>query len=134
MLCIYLPSQVYTRVGIQKHDEYSTLYHRKLGSDNKIPQEHSRLTISRIAIKYVFSYTYDGMMNWNLTSQHILTVLKRDGWVHIRTQGDHWQFKHAYKKGKVTVPHPKKSLAIKTIQSILKQAQLTSEEFETCLK
>ena len=38
------------------------------------------------------------------------------------------------KKGRVTVPHPKKSMGIKTIKSILKQAGLTPEEFRQCLK
>jgi predicted RNA binding protein YcfA (HicA-like mRNA interferase family) len=55
-------------------------------------------------------------------------------WEHVATDGSHWQFKHPKKKGRVTVPHPKKSLGIKTIKSILKQAGLTSEEFEQCLK
>lgn len=73
-------------------------------------------------------------MNWNLTSKDILKAIKNDGWFHVRTQGDHWQFKHSHKKGKVTVPHPKNSMGIKTIKSILKQANLTSEEFIKCLK
>ena len=73
-------------------------------------------------------------MNWNLTSREIIYVLKKDGWYHVATDGDHWQFKHFNKKGKVTVPHPKRSLGIKTIKSILRQAILTPEEFEQCLK
>lgn len=74
------------------------------------------------------------MNHWNFTSRHIIKALKKEGWFHIRTQGDHWQFKHPSKKGKVTVPHPKQSLGIKTIKSILKQANLTREEFNKCLK
>ncbi len=74
------------------------------------------------------------MSNWNFTSRHIIQALQKDGWFHVRTQGDHWQFKHPIKKGKVTVPHPKKFLGIKTIKSILKQASLTLEEFNKCLK
>jgi predicted RNA binding protein YcfA (HicA-like mRNA interferase family) len=73
-------------------------------------------------------------MNWNLTSRDIIRALKKDGWYHVATEGDHWQFKHLKKPGKVTVPHPKKSLGIKTIKSVLKQANLTSEEFNQCLK
>ena len=73
-------------------------------------------------------------MNWNLISRDIIKALKKDGWFHVRTQGDHWQFKHSSKPGKVTVPHPKQSLGIKTIKSILKQANLSPEEFEQCLK
>ena len=73
-------------------------------------------------------------MNWNITSREIISALRRDGWYHIATDGDHWQFKHAIKRGKVTVPHPKRSLGRKTIKSILQQAILTPEEFEQCLK
>ena len=62
-------------------------------------------------------------MNWNITSRDIIRAIKKDHWQHV-AQGDHWQFKHLKKKGKVTVPHPKKSLGIKTIKSILKQAGL----------
>jgi len=60
----------------------------------------------------------------------IIKALQKDGWLHIRTQGDHWQFKHPNKTGKVTVPHPKQFLGIKTIKSILKQANLTREELK----
>jgi predicted RNA binding protein YcfA (HicA-like mRNA interferase family) len=70
----------------------------------------------------------------NLSSRDVLRALSSDGWYHIATEGDHWQFKHPTKLGKVTVPHPKKSLGPKTIRSILKQAGLTPEEFEKCLK
>ena len=70
------------------------------------------------------------MSNWNFTSRQIIKMLKKEGWCHTRTQGDHWQFKHPSKKGKVTVPHPKKFLGIKTIKSVLKQAHLTREDLE----
>lgn len=70
------------------------------------------------------------MINWNFNSRHIIKALKEDGWFHVRTQGDHWQFKHLRKKGKVTVPHPKQFLGIKTIKSILKQASLSREDLK----
>ena len=73
-------------------------------------------------------------MNWNITSREIIRAIKMDGWYHVATDGDHWQFKHPIKKGKVTLPHPKKALGIKTIKSILKQANLMPQEFEQCLK
>ncbi|WP_322789224.1 type II toxin-antitoxin system HicA family toxin [Carboxydothermus ferrireducens] len=41
--------------------------------------------------------------------------------------GEHHQFKHPVKKGKVTVPHPKKNIPIKTVKSILKQAGIEIE-------
>ncbi|HFL3251971.1 TPA: type II toxin-antitoxin system HicA family toxin [Clostridioides difficile] len=40
----------------------------------------------------------------------------------VNCVGDHHQFKHPIKKGKVTVPHPKKDLPIRTVKSIFKQA------------
>jgi len=36
--------------------------------------------------------------------------------------GSHHHFKHPAKPGKVTVPHPRKDLTIKTIRSIERQA------------
>lgn len=59
-----------------------------------------------------------------MDSQQILKLLKQDGWVHVRTTGRHWHFKHPTKKGLVTVPHPKKDLPKGTVHSIFRQAQL----------
>jgi predicted RNA binding protein YcfA (HicA-like mRNA interferase family) len=39
---------------------------------------------------------------------------------HVR--GDHHQFKHPVKSGKVTVPHLNKDMAIGTLKSTYKQA------------
>ncbi len=55
-------------------------------------------------------------------SKEIVRILKQDGWKKHNQKGSHCQYKHPVKKGKVTVPHPKKDLPIKTAQSILKQA------------
>lgn len=59
-----------------------------------------------------------------MNSKDIIKILEQDGWVRHTQKGSHCQYKHPIKKGKVTVPHPKKDLPIKTIQSILKQAGL----------
>lgn len=56
------------------------------------------------------------------TSKEIIKKLEDDGWFLVNVVGSHNQFKHPIKKGKVTVPHPKKNIPIKTIKSILKQA------------
>lgn len=61
-------------------------------------------------------------------SREIIKMLKDDGWVHVRTAGDHYQFRHPVKPGKVTVPHPKKDLPIKTVISIEKQSGLNLRE------
>jgi len=55
----------------------------------------------------------------------IIKVIEEDGWCLIRTVGDHRQFKHPHKSGRVTVPgHPNKDVAIGTLISIYKQAQI----------
>ncbi|EJW20039.1 type II toxin-antitoxin system HicA family toxin [Paenibacillus alvei] len=58
------------------------------------------------------------------SSREIIKILKADGWVHKNTEGDHYHFKHPTKKGKVSVPHPKKDIRRKTRESIFKQAGL----------
>lgn len=58
------------------------------------------------------------------SSEQIIKMLKADGWYLVGTTGSHHQFKHPTKKGRVTVPHPKKDLQKGTENSILKQAGL----------
>lgn len=59
------------------------------------------------------------------SSKEIIDLLKKDGWYLVNTVGSHAQYKHPTKLGKVTVPHPKKSLPIKTVKSIAAQAGIT---------
>jgi predicted RNA binding protein YcfA (HicA-like mRNA interferase family) len=60
------------------------------------------------------------------------TVIKKieaDGWYLFRTKGSHRQFKHPTKRGKVTISgKPSDELHPKTLNSILKQAQLKGED------
>ena len=42
--------------------------------------------------------------------------------VTVAVKGDHHQFKHPGKQGKVTVPHPKKDIAIGTLRNVFRQA------------
>ena len=51
-------------------------------------------------------------------------MVKKDGWTEVAVRGDHHQFKHPTKSGRVTIVHPVKDLAIGTTHSILKQAGL----------
>jgi predicted RNA binding protein YcfA (HicA-like mRNA interferase family) len=60
-----------------------------------------------------------------MDSRELLKQLKDDGWEVVATKGSHHQLKHPNKKGRVTLPHPKKDLPIGTIRSIKKQAGLT---------
>jgi len=58
------------------------------------------------------------------SSKDLMKILRRDGWNLVNVEGDHHQFRHPAKKGKVTVPHPRKDIHPKTASSILKQAGL----------
>ena len=55
-------------------------------------------------------------------SRKLIKLLEQDGWVRVAVQGDHWQFKHPVKKGRVTVPHPRRDIKPGTIVSIYRQA------------
>lgn len=61
----------------------------------------------------------------NLKVRDILKLINDDGWWLDRTRGSHRQFKHATKRGLVTVAgKPGDDLAPGTQNSILKQAGL----------
>lgn len=59
-----------------------------------------------------------------MQSGELIKIVEADGWYRVNTKGSHHQYKHPTKKGRVTIPHPKKDLPIKTVQSVLKQAGL----------
>jgi predicted RNA binding protein YcfA (HicA-like mRNA interferase family) len=56
----------------------------------------------------------------------IINLIEDDGWYLARQKGSHRQYKHPYKKGLVTVAVHRLSddIAIGTLKSILKQAQI----------
>lgn len=56
------------------------------------------------------------------SSREVIKMLIADGWYEVGCVGDHHQFKHPTKKGRVTVTHPRKDIPIKTLKSIEKQA------------
>lgn len=57
-----------------------------------------------------------------MNSREIIRAIEAGGWYHVATRGDHWQFKHLTKPGRVTVPHPKRDLPIGTLRSLETQA------------
>jgi predicted RNA binding protein YcfA (HicA-like mRNA interferase family) len=63
-------------------------------------------------------------MGKSYSSREIIRRLRDDGWYLEATEGDHHQFKHPTKPGKVTVQHPKKDLGKYEIASIKRQAGL----------
>ena len=55
----------------------------------------------------------------------VLRILHDEGWILVRTRGDHRQFKHSDREGLVTVAgKPSDDLHPATLNSILKQAGL----------
>ncbi len=59
----------------------------------------------------------------------IIKLIESDGWYIAATKGSHRQFKHPYKKGRVTIAgKPSDDLAHGTLNSVLKQAQLKNKE------
>ena len=56
------------------------------------------------------------------SSSKVIRLMKRKGWYEVACVGDHHQFKHPERPGRITVPHPKKNLPIGTVKSIFKQA------------
>lgn len=61
------------------------------------------------------------------SSREILKLLKKDGWYEVACVGDHHQFKHPTKKGRVTVRHPVKDLSRNDLKSIENQSGLHFE-------
>lgn len=49
-------------------------------------------------------------------------MLEADGWALAKVTGDHHQFRHPTKTGRVTLPHPVKDIPIGTLRSIFRQA------------
>ncbi len=58
----------------------------------------------------------------SLSSTEIKRMLEADGWVHVGTKGDHWQYRHPTKPGRVTLAHPEKDIPKGTLRSIYRQA------------
>jgi len=59
-----------------------------------------------------------------MSSRELIKMVKADGWYCIGTVGDHHQFKHSTKKGKLTIIHPEKNLPSWIVNDTLKKAGL----------
>ena len=59
------------------------------------------------------------------SSGEVIRILQADGWYEVACVGDHHQFKHPVKPGKVTVTHPVKDIPVRTLKSIERQAGVT---------
>jgi predicted RNA binding protein YcfA (HicA-like mRNA interferase family) len=61
------------------------------------------------------------------SSKDLIRMVEADGWTLVRTTGSHHVYKHKIKIGIVTIPHPRKDFPLKTVKSILTQAQLKGD-------
>ncbi len=61
----------------------------------------------------------------------LLRLIHEDGWYLAETKGSHHQFKHAWKRGRVTVAgKPGDDVSIGTLKSVLRQAGLLDPNAE----
>ncbi len=66
----------------------------------------------------------------SVTAREIIRVLRKDGWHEVSSSGDHLQFRHPEKPGRVTVPiHSRGDVDRRTLASILAQAGILRERF-----
>ena len=56
------------------------------------------------------------------SSREIIKILEADGWYEVNCVGDHHQYKHPTKPGKVTIPEHGGDINIDTVKSIKRQA------------
>lgn len=59
-----------------------------------------------------------------MRSRDAIWKLEADGWREVARKGSHAQLKHPVKKGRVTVPDPRRDIPIGTLRSIEKQSGL----------
>ena len=57
-----------------------------------------------------------------MRSRDVIKLLEADGWREVARKGSHAQFRHPVKKGRVTVPDPKRDVPVGTLRSIEKQS------------
>jgi predicted RNA binding protein YcfA (HicA-like mRNA interferase family) len=63
-----------------------------------------------------------------LTSREIIRALMAAGWQRVRVRGSHHQFRHPTRPGTVTVPHPRRDVALPTLISIERQSGVNLRE------
>lgn len=63
------------------------------------------------------------------SSRHIISVLKKQGFVLVGQKGSHKKFRHPIKHHIVIVPDPKKEIPVGTFLSIVRQSGLDKKLF-----
>jgi predicted RNA binding protein YcfA (HicA-like mRNA interferase family) len=62
--------------------------------------------------------------DYDMKSQELITLLKRNGWVLRGSKGSHHIFVHPQHPGHLSVPHPKQDLGMGLVHKLMKQAQI----------
>ena len=62
------------------------------------------------------------------SSRDVIRIIEADGWYETACVGSHHQYKHPSKPGRVTVPHPQRTIPIGTVRNIFKQAGISPRE------
>lgn len=69
-----------------------------------------------------------------VSGKSVLAALRRDGWSVVDIDGSHHQLEHPDHPGRVTVPvHGNSILNLKTLRSILRQANMTTDNLRALL-
>ena len=69
----------------------------------------------------------------SLTSQKVIRILERKGFILDRTKGSHCIYYHSESKRRMVIPFHKKDLPKGTLIEILKQAGFSKEELKKLL-
>ncbi len=64
-----------------------------------------------------------------VSGKKTVEALLRAGFEVHRVRGSHYILKHPETNRRVTVPYQRQELALKTLSSILRQAEISSQEF-----
>jgi len=99
---------------------------KKSGTQNEHRQQFPRFHLtSATRLCRIHNVDYFIRLTVMTSSLEVISILKENGWIHVRTTGSHHIFKHPTKPGHVTVPHPRKDLTMKTLKSIERQSGLS---------
>lgn len=69
----------------------------------------------------------------SITSQKVIKILERKGFVLDRAKGSHHIYYHDKSRRRVVIPYHRKDLPKGTLMEILKQAGINKEELEKLL-
>lgn len=58
-------------------------------------------------------------MHFERNSRKLIALLQRDGWYRVDASGDHHQFIHPERAGRVTVPHPNNDMPFGTVDRFI---------------